>query len=1652
MPDPTSPSSMTSEDVEKEIQELKRIEQMEELRRLRARAGTIDRTSTSVGQGSEGTRTMVSERILPPPNLEECSTYDMYKKRLQLWELGMDISKKKKAAMLIQSLTNHSKFKRNLADKFLEQHSAEDLANDEALDLVKDYLDKELDKPEINKAVDKWNEFEECRKLSSESYEGYLDRFERAYTAVQSASKVSLPQDIRSFMFLARAGIVGVNRTIVMSKLDIDKKETLFDQLGKVVKETLGGPGQKAGTSEAVIKCEENVLWVGDKKFKLVKKRRKKVKNKKDNDGKTMKCFDCESEYHFAKDPDCKKVKGGGGKEKKEAKKKRRSSSSSSSEESVNMIQEIMVTADEVSNFTWEARGAAALDSCCTSSVTGKAWLDMFKEDLDEDIKKQIKGPYRSDKVFGFGNNGQLESLGKYYIPVVMAGWKTNISVDLIDSDIPLLLSRKAMEKAKMKIDFAERTVTAFGRTVPMQSTQSGHPILPIQPQTRDSLEQIFAVIKFDSASRSEQRKGMRRIHRQFGHIPKSAFLSFLRSTRVKWHPEMEQDLEEIMENCAGCLMRKRNPDKPAVAMPMAHGFNEKLAIDLKVWDKSKNIYLLYMVDMWSRLTQAAVIRSKKPRAVVDKILQNWVTHYGLCSALVSDNGGEFTGEEMVEMRELMNMEDVTTAGYAPWMNGVCEKHHATVDVMLEAMVRDHPTYSLETLLAWACMVKNTTYDQYGFTPNQLVFGMNPKLPNVFTEGLPSLEGVTTSETLAKHINSLHSARKAFTESQASAKLRLALKKKIRTNNEVYQPGDKVYWKMTMDKRWRGPGRVVLQDGKIVFIRNGPRLIRTSVNRTVKVGEEFGKKEEIGDSLGDREAVEARSTENNESPEDEDMGEMWEEVTIEEEEAHDWNTGEARIIEKNTQLLTDVPEAAEEVNNDVDDFQPTVSPSESEASWLQSEASASPGPSSQGGLGEEGGQVGTTAPSGPRPLRGSGVTQNIEVEDAIDTREAEQPEPSPSSQGGLGEEGGWVGTTTPSGPSPLRGSGVPQDSDKDYAAESMEAEEPDPNTREIVTTDGRKKRVRMEANSRQVRPKTQSKLIKFPKNNKPKIALKEGENIRITLEGEEVTARVTGRCKVTGSFYNYFNIKDQRGLDWNVNLEVNDWSRTQEEVMMVLIPRSRHGESDCKSAKQTELKKLQDFGAFSLVKDEGQFRISCTWVLWVKEHSDGQSEVRARLVARGYEEEEEVPSDSPTVDHVNIRILLAIAAANKWPVMTSDVKSAFLQGRELSRTVLLKPPREAGAPAGMLWRLNVALYGLDDASLQFHFKCKEVFEKMDLQQSKLDPAMFYEADEQGKLTRALVTHVDDFLHIGSNENQKKLTSRLGSVFEMGKVEKHKFKYLGYQISQDEENFAVKIDQAEYANKLEIVKIHPERKKDPKQKLNAEEKTLMKQISGRIGWLGRGTRPDLLFHQVEVSTKFVSGEVGDLVQGVKALRKAGLHDSFIMVKSLGRYEDWYIEAYTDASHGNLNNGVDSTGAVVILLRSGTVAVPLLWYVNKVKRVCNSSTEAETLTLSGGVDQAIYVREVLEELLGIGSKQMKVKVIVDSKDTYDTIHSTVASDNRRLRSEVSRIKESLNTGEISALTWRPGKEMLADCLTKRTASGADLLEVFQTGEKK
>ena len=75
--------------------------------------------------------------------------------------------------------------------------------------------------------------------------------------------------------------------------------------------------------------------------------------------------------------------------------------------------------------------------------------------------------------------------------------------------------------------------------------------------------------------------------------------------------------------------------------------------------------------------------------------------------------------------------------------------------------------------------------------------------------------------------------------------------------------------------------------------------------------------------------------------------------------------------------------------------------------------------------------------------------------------------------------------------------------------------------------------------------------------------------------------------------------------------------------------------SDVLQAKHVELRKLKDFDVYDEVEDVGQPCISTKWVITRKD--DG---MKARLVARGFEETQYIESNSPTVDKTTTRILI----------------------------------------------------------------------------------------------------------------------------------------------------------------------------------------------------------------------------------------------------------------------------------------------------------------------------------------------------------------------------------------------------------------------------
>ena len=103
-------------------------------------------------------------------------------------------------------------------------------------------------------------------------------------------------------------------------------------------------------------------------------------------------------------------------------------------------------------------------------------------------------------------------------------------------------------------------------------------------------------------------------------------------------------------------------------------------------------------------------------------------------------------------------------------------------------------------------------------------------------------------------------------------------------------------------------------------------------------------------------------------------------------------------------------------------------------------------------------------------------------------------------------------------------------------------------------------------------------------------------------------------------------------------LEDEHESDTPVETFSVELLTKEHDREDVKEAKQKEIDNLDNYKVYEKVKDVGQPRIGARWVVTEKEKSDGQkTKVKARLVARGFQEQDKQQSDSPTAQRDSLR-------------------------------------------------------------------------------------------------------------------------------------------------------------------------------------------------------------------------------------------------------------------------------------------------------------------------------------------------------------------------------------------------------------------------------
>ena len=713
----------------------------------------------------------MSKTNIPVPKFSAEKPYERYKTELNVWSEASDTDKNKHGLLVALSLPEEDESQ--IRDKVFSEIKMDDLKGAEGFKKLIEYFDSQFAKDDLSETYERYVAFERCKRQSEQKINDFILEYEKKYNLLSKKEGATFTEVILAMKLIDSSNLSDVDRKLVLSGMDYEKKTELFKQSKASLKKFIGEQaiGVKGGESATpaikletfISEHEEALVAAGWQRSNFHNQRGRGRSNtlpsgvgggrqrdespfrhNRDNspynrrnrdfspksnpfgrDGSLKRCYECNSTQHMISE--CP--------QKQNPKKVDFDVSLFTG----NDVNELVLLAHE----SWDS---AILDSACSSNVCGILWIEDLLERLNNELKSLVERT-TSNKVFHFGGGEKLTSTGRVKFPCQLAGKNITITTDVVDSVIPLLLSIKSMKKAGMIWDFQKGIVTVFGKEVLLDVSSCGHHSINIViPEIK--IEEFTFIAKLDLNDAELMNKNIYFLHMQFAHPPKKEFVKLLKNGNY-WNDKFTETIENIYKSCKTCEVFSKTPSRPVVAMPEAEAFGELVVMDLKSWQK---IYLLHMIDAFSRFSISAVIKTKTPQVVAHQFLLKWVgAGYGLCKKIKFDNGGEFSNEEIREVSDCLGMEIKTTGANSPWQNGLCERNHAVTDRCLEKILNCNPNVDLDVALVYACNAKNSLQMWNGYSSYQIVFGTNPKVPDVFNATLPQLEGKTQSEVLAEH-------------------------------------------------------------------------------------------------------------------------------------------------------------------------------------------------------------------------------------------------------------------------------------------------------------------------------------------------------------------------------------------------------------------------------------------------------------------------------------------------------------------------------------------------------------------------------------------------------------------------------------------------------------------------------------------------------------------------------------------------------------------------------------------------------------------------------------------------------------------------------------------------------------------------------------
>lgn len=303
----------------------------------------------------------------------------------------------------------------------------------------------------------------------------------------------------------------------------------------------------------------------------------------------------------------------------------------------------------------------------------------------------------------------------------------------------------------------------------------------------------------------------------------------------------LDIDVNNFVKKCDKCQKQKYSNHyirEPMVVTSTANFSFQKVYLDIVgplPTDSDGFNYILTLQCELTKFVEAYPLKNKDSVSVARSFVENFILRYGIPQEIATDRGSEFISSTVKEICTLLNIKQINSTAYHHESIGALENSHKVLGAYLRIQTENlNDTWS--TWVPYWCFSYNTTvHTETKYTPFELIFGRECKIPNNLTDIVEPIYNFESYPLELKY--RLQRAHEDAKNNLIHSKLKRKEIYDKRVNPIEYRPGDMILLKnedgnKLMTPCFLGPYIVVKEDTPNVVVLKDNKEHVVHKNRT----------------------------------------------------------------------------------------------------------------------------------------------------------------------------------------------------------------------------------------------------------------------------------------------------------------------------------------------------------------------------------------------------------------------------------------------------------------------------------------------------------------------------------------------------------------------------------------------------------------------------------------------------------------------------------------------------------------------------------------------------------------------------------------------------------------------------------------------------